>query len=40
MHGIGTYNYHTGDIYEGELRHGVVDGQGMLKFGNGDFYEG
>ena len=34
------YKYATGDTYNGSVKEGKFDGEGLLKLINGDYYEG
>ncbi|MDP5170585.1 MAG: hypothetical protein NWR72_10090, partial [Bacteroidia bacterium] len=38
--GKGTFEYTTGDVYEGEFLHGNRHGKGHLHMPNGDAYDG
>ena len=41
MHGYGIYkDNRSGDIYEGQFRYGLKNGNGVLKYYTGDVYEG
>ena len=44
MDGKGIYKFRNGNIYDGEMRHGKMHGQGVMKYAHGhaayDIYEG
>ncbi|WP_281613192.1 hypothetical protein [Flammeovirga sp. SubArs3] len=39
-HGMGTYTWEDGTVYQGKWRNDLMDGRGSLKFANGNKYEG
>jgi hypothetical protein len=40
MHGYGVETWSNGLIYEGYFRNGLKQPRGVMKFGDGDVYEG
>lgn len=39
-HGLGTYTWEDGTVYQGRWRNDLMEGNGKLSFANGNFYEG
>lgn len=39
-HGLGTYTWEDGTVYQGRWRNDLMEGKGSLKFANGNKYEG